>query len=349
MLSVMLSKAFVLAACVAVMATSPVDYTVFLSNSVCIPLQRMTSFVTSSFDTIVTVLIWPFAAVNRLIVTILAQLVDLSVVIVETSIYFLDVCLRTMVNGTCGLCRLAVNSLMYLMSVKSQVLEKIGISNHLENVNPDKAYAPYIYKLNPLLSSVNENTVYLLSNVFLQSVLKRALVSLVSTVGWLLQTPFKIFQTTLETCAIIVKYLFALPFDLTCYSVNYLVYTGMYPYVYMVYSSMGVGLVALILPDLIRNCNISLNDIRRALRLARYNPRSDETRTNIGMDGVGTVLDFLEHRVASTRECVVCYEVKELVRLRPCGHNNVCPACIIHIQMINNRCPVCRRDILTVC
>lgn len=195
-----------------------------------------------------------------------------------------------------------------------------------------------------------DSIVFFLSDILLQILIRKGLGYVISLLGWAVRTPVYIFQIVLDMGAYVLKNLFALPFELTCWLVNYLVYTGLYPYVYMAYSSLGVGLAALILPELVRKYNISIGDVRRMLRFAGYAPgngrNADDNCTN--RDGVSAVLALLEDRTKLQRECVVCYEAKELVGLKPCGHNGVCMTCILQIQAINNKCPVCRRRIETV-
>jgi len=44
-------------------------------------------------------------------------------------------------------------------------------------------------------------------------------------------------------------------------------------------------------------------------------------------------------------DCIVCYEVKQLARIEPCGHVNVCETCIGRWSQQHATCPMCRQHI----
>lgn len=340
-------KALILAALVVVMTSSPVDYATFLSNSVCLPFQRLTSIVTLTFNAVVDVVVLPVTFVIELIIKAICWLEDQYLLLATKSLNIFDRCIRTITE----MLRFVVNFVVTVFTVPISMINQVTLLIFQNNNAAEKFYTSSIDQISSSTSVFVDLILYFVSDVIIQTWLKSGVALLIRGTGWLIEAPFYLLQNVLATAVKILKYLFALPFELILAGLNYLVYTSLYPYVYMAYSAIGTGLVALILPELIRNNNIRMDDLRNVLKNAGYAsqfPRDNIGESNVSIaDDVRTLLDFLEAREESKTECVVCFEDKEPVTLRPCGHNNVCRECVNQIQNMNNRCPVCRENIHT--
>lgn len=334
------SKALVLAALVAAMATSPVDYTTFLANSVCLPLQRVTSFATSSFSTVLDWIIWPVRVVNRALVNVIdwatelsinvvIALVDMSAIGIEKTIGMLGLVIEMGTRVFRNFMTCVQSTMRLFLTTDQSVLDKIVSS--------------FIDKTQFYLTLVLNGMCYLVNSIILQTIAKYVFTWAFWTIGCILRTPFSLFQSCLDISVCIIMRAFAFPFDGILFLVNYLVYTGLYPYVYMVYASVGTGLAVLILPELIRNYNIQLTDLRTILRRIGYTGND----VSINRGGVSAVLNLLENRAQTSTqvECVVCYNIEFVYTLQPCGHDKVCYSCLTQIQNINNKCPICRKEI----
>lgn len=116
-----LSKTFALAVLVAVMTTSPVDYTSFLSNSVCSPLQRVAYFAMSTFDKIVGACIWPFSAMNKFMVTATDWLQSGCETLVEKSVGVSVICVRFLANTVKQFCCVALKGLGFAVETLCRI------------------------------------------------------------------------------------------------------------------------------------------------------------------------------------------------------------------------------------
>lgn len=335
-------KALILAAMVAVMTSSPVDYATFLSNSVCLPFQRLTSIVTLTFNAVVDVVVLPVSFMIELIIKAICWLEDQCLLLATKSFNMFDTCFRTVTE----MLKFVFKFVATVFTVPISIVNQVTLLIFQNNNAAEKFYTSFIDQISSSTTVFVDLILYFISDVIIQTWLKSCVNFLIRGSGWLIEAPFYLLQTVLATAVRILKYLFALPFELILAGLNYLVYTSLYPYVYMAYSTIGTGLVALILPELIRNYNIRIYDLRNVLKNVGYAARDNIGESNVSIaDDVHTLLDFLEARKVPKTECVVCFEDKEAVTLRPCGHNNVCRECVNQIQNMNNRCPVCRENI----
>ncbi|XP_052257989.1 uncharacterized protein LOC127862770 [Dreissena polymorpha] len=50
----------------------------------------------------------------------------------------------------------------------------------------------------------------------------------------------------------------------------------------------------------------------------------------------------------STKECVICFEERTFVTILPCMHANMCRTCVFRVKEDNNRCPLCRGEIIVI-
>lgn len=60
------------------------------------------------------------------------------------------------------------------------------------------------------------------------------------------------------------------------------------------------------------------------------------------------IINWSEFRIYEITECVVCMSDESTQIMAPCGHRCMCKACCEHLQRINKKCPICRRDVVQV-
>lgn len=58
--------------------------------------------------------------------------------------------------------------------------------------------------------------------------------------------------------------------------------------------------------------------------------------------------DIASIKVYEITECVVCLSADSTHIMIPCGHRCMCQDCSSQISKMQNRCPICRRDVISV-
>lgn len=58
--------------------------------------------------------------------------------------------------------------------------------------------------------------------------------------------------------------------------------------------------------------------------------------------------DIASIKVYEITECVVCLSADSTHIMIPCGHRCMCQDCSSQIGKMHNRCPICRRDVISV-
>lgn len=342
------SLVLILTAAFVGMTTSPSDYTVAIVDRACAPLEKSSNAIIGVINRAVDLTASPVYFLSGIGTGFLDICQHILKRTMLASLNALDTCLRYIFS-------ILQTVLRFILTFPLKAAKQFTILETV--VTKLEFYCSVVYKYCSFIHSLFDHFLY---DLLIQTYIKTCIDYLIDACHRLLTFPLLATTYMTDKVVLIVKFVIAIPSRCFIWLVKYILYSLLHPYVCVIYSTCTVGIFVIMIPVLMHVCKIT--DIRPLIRWMCAVAMNTESRNRVldilhrmsadNRQAMRSIIDQSDHAftdVSETREdCAVCYQPECLVRIIPCGHKTTCYKCLREIGKINNRCPMCRKQILLI-
>lgn len=345
------SLVLIITAALVGMTTNPSDYTVAIVDSACAPLEKSSKTILAVLNAVLDFLASPVLLLSKIGKCLVDFCRDFSITLINSFMRLLEF-------GVRGLACVVQRFLSFIINFAAKVVTYFGIFDGVV-----ESILPLIHIIRNWCMTAQRTLDRVFLDVILHTYTRACLLYIIDFGHFMFSFPFVVVKKVTDVFLSALQYIIALPFTCLIELVKYVLYSLLHPYVCVVYSSCTVGIFVILVPVLMHACRVkdfrplirwicavalnteSRNRVLQILyRMAREDGREMITLPEGSENDTGRVEDETETR----GECAVCYGAERLVKIFPCGHKTTCGKCLQEIEKINNRCPICREQILFI-